>query len=112
MAKMIRVSDKTSEYIGMLKDIKGVNTQAEVIDELLINEIKKTLVQISDGRFVPVGAVVSTDKGEPLVIDSIQGSFVVFTNGTSVINGGSVCRSLVKICNRVDEYDGGFINVR
>lgn len=112
MSKMVRIDEKTANYLKYLKGLKGSSSLSQLVDELVVSELMKTHALISNGYFAKVGSVVSTESGNPLVIERVSGSFVEFTDGTSLVNGGTVCRNLCLVSKDISSYEGGFKDVR
>lgn len=108
-ASMIRVGEELLDDLKLIKEVRKAPSYQSVIKELVHEELKTTHAYTKEG-YLPIGCVVSSHDGKPLVVKSIADGKVIFNDNTYVINGGTACYSLNFLADCIEEYDGERVN--
>jgi len=110
MGKMTRLDSRTIQDLKLLKGVRGGGTHADLVGELVFNELMKSFAVVSGGEFAPVGSVVCYGDDVPLIVEAVESGKVIFSNGTQIVNGGTVSYQLEVLADSISSYEGGFHN--
>lgn len=99
----IKISKNLLEKLKKLKELEGVSTYENVIENIVKEKIRKAYA-ITYSDYLPVGTVVEIEN-RVAVIKEIRNDKVIFSDGFWVFNESVACKGIKKLANSVEEFE-------